>query len=76
MMKRLADSFFKGGILADAMGLGKTLQIITTCEMLERVPGAFNLIVTTKTCADQWKHELKKNFHPVIHAPLPHEQDG
>lgn len=62
----LAHGPFKGGILGDYMGLGKTLAAITACEELSATTaGAFNLVITTKACLPQWQDELSRNFHPV-----------
>ncbi|KAK0315416.1 hypothetical protein LTR01_000714 [Friedmanniomyces endolithicus] len=66
---KLGECSYGGGILGDEMGVGKTLEAI--CAMMhlsERHPGAFNLIVTTKACVNQWKDELFWNFEPE-HRP-------
>lgn len=50
-------------LLADMMGLGKTIQAIVACRLdKKRVGGVFNLTVTTKTCVEQWRQELLKSF--------------
>ncbi|TKA34621.1 hypothetical protein B0A54_13765 [Friedmanniomyces endolithicus] len=51
------------------MGMSKTLEAI--CAMVDlskRYLGAFNLIVTTKACVNQWRDELFWNFEPE-HRP-------
>lgn len=64
-MIMLAESTLGGGILGDEMGLGKTLETIAICHELRDKRGAFNLIITTKSCMQQWKDELYWNFEPV-----------
>ncbi|KAK1813292.1 hypothetical protein LTR12_012355 [Friedmanniomyces endolithicus] len=66
---KLGECSYGGGILGDEMGVGKTLATICAMKNLsERYPGAFNLIVTTKACVNQWKDELLWNFEPE-HRP-------
>jgi len=66
---RLLECSYGGGILGDEMGVGKTLAMICAAEHLRKMyPGAFNLIVTTKPCASQWRDELFWNFMPE-HRP-------
>ena len=57
-------------ILGDEMGLSKTWQTIVAClEDKETLPGKFDLVVTTKSCVQEWiteirRHLIKVDFHP------------
>lgn len=55
----------KACILGDVMGLGKTLQAILACIMDRERCGSFDLVVTTKSCAQQWRDEIDKHFDEV-----------
>ncbi|KAF9196683.1 DNA repair protein rad16 [Haplosporangium sp. Z 27] len=59
-MKKQENSLFKGGILADEMGMGKTIQMIS---LLLSQPGKPNLIVAPTVAIIQWMSEIKD------HAP-------
>ncbi|EXJ57118.1 hypothetical protein A1O7_07462 [Cladophialophora yegresii CBS 114405] len=66
-LKHLFETRHKGGILGDEQGLGKSLEAITA--MVEDIVAnqgkpyrGFNLIVTTKSCAQQWIDEIKKHY--------------
>lgn len=65
----MAEAPFRGGILADAMGLGKTLTAITACQSLKirgTISGSFVLFITVKSRLQQVREELLFNFKPVI----------
>lgn len=51
-------SYFKGGCLADDVGLGKTVQILTLCAKAK----SRNLIVVPDHLLDHWECEFKKHI--------------
>lgn len=56
----------KAVLLGDMMGLGKTIRAIVACVLdRERARGAFDLIVTTKTCVQQWRYKIGLHFDDV-----------
>lgn len=69
----LFETRFKGGVLGDEQGLGKSLTAIAAmvddAVANEGKPyRGFNLIVTTKSCAPQWINEIKTHYGPVSYA--------
>ncbi|KAI9765896.1 MAG: hypothetical protein M1840_007037 [Geoglossum simile] len=75
MVKRELSSTEKGGILADAMGLGKTLQMLAV--MVGNAPDSgtkcrTTLLVVPSSVIDQWQNEIlthveKNFFNHVLH---------
>lgn len=64
----MAEGPFRGGILADAMGLGKTLTAMTACQSLKArgsIGGSFVLFITVKSCLQQVREDLFFNFKLV-----------
>ncbi|KAF9371508.1 DNA repair protein rad16 [Podila verticillata] len=59
-MRKQENGLFQGGILADEMGMGKTIQMIS---LLLTEPGKPNLIVAPTVAIVQWKNEIND------HAP-------
>ncbi|KAG0210473.1 DNA repair protein rad16 [Mortierella sp. GBA30] len=59
-MRKQENTPFKGGILADEMGMGKTIQMIS---LLLSEPGKPNLIVAPTVAIVQWRNEI------TDHAP-------
>eukprot|EP00796_Vickermania_ingenoplastis_P003846 gene3847-2726_t len=55
-------SKYKGGILADEMGMGKTIQIISLL-LAHRVPGP-TLVVCPVSSMMQWKNEIEQHVVP------------
>lgn len=51
--------FIRGGIIAHAMGLGKTLSFLALCMMSTDGP---NLVVCSKTVLLEWKRNILKFF--------------
>ncbi|MEG0981054.1 MAG: SNF2 helicase associated domain-containing protein [Erysipelotrichaceae bacterium] len=50
-----------GGILADDMGIGKTLQVITLLEDQKQVqPGTISLVICPSSLILNWESEIKK----------------
>lgn len=54
------SSFGFGGILADDMGIGKTIQIITLFEDVAKDPTKKNLVVCPSSLILNWDSEIKK----------------
>ncbi|KAI9024788.1 SNF2 family N-terminal domain-containing protein [Hyaloraphidium curvatum] len=61
-MRQQEDSAFKGGILADEMGMGKTIQTIALLVAQERLGP--NLILTPTVALLQWNEEILKHTLP------------
>ncbi|CAO3566516.1 unnamed protein product [Mortierella alpina] len=59
-MRKQENTLFKGGILADEMGMGKTIQMIS---LLLSEPGGPNLIIAPTVAIVQWRNEI------TDHAP-------
>ena len=71
MKERETDSLFKGGILADEVGLGKTIM---TTEIILQNPQMNTLIIVPKSLQLQWKKEmemyiLNKEYNVKITIP-------
>ena len=64
-MVHLARSPYRGGILGDATGMGKTLSIIIAMMEGKGNRSGYHVVVTTKGATRQWIDELEKNFAPV-----------
>jgi len=71
----LFQTRYKGGILGDEQGLGKTVTAISA--MVADIVASkgepsrgFNLIVTTKSCAPQWIDEINKHYGKVSCSAL------
>ncbi|KAI0477367.1 SNF2 family N-terminal domain-containing protein [Xylariaceae sp. FL0804] len=66
-LKKQEESSHKGGILADGMGLGKTIQAIAL--MLERPPTdprqRTTLIVVPVALLKQWPREIEQRINPA-----------
>lgn len=62
-LKTLADFGF-GGILADDMGLGKSLQMITLLHLL-RDPDSLQMIVCPSSLIYHWKSEFSRFFPDI-----------
>lgn len=61
-LRQQEDGEFKGGVLADEMGMGKTIQTIGlfTSDLLKRP----NLVVGPTVALMQWKNEIEKHTEP------------
>ncbi|KAI7881473.1 hypothetical protein K492DRAFT_66756 [Lichtheimia hyalospora FSU 10163] len=60
---------FKGGILADEMGMGKTIQTIALLLSDEKSP---NLVVAPTVALVQWKNEIEKHTNNALKVCLFH----
>ncbi|KAK3401535.1 P-loop containing nucleoside triphosphate hydrolase protein, partial [Sordaria brevicollis] len=67
---RLAHSPFRGALLCDEMGLGKSLTALVAAIKLKRdLPGSgYVLVITRKSCVLQWLDEIRKHF-AIDHQP-------
>lgn len=60
------DGDFRGGIMGDMMGLGKTIMTLVAVMIDRRKrPGTFSLVITSKSCVSQWRREAHDYFRPV-----------
>jgi SNF2 family DNA or RNA helicase len=75
----MARSGWRGGIIADAMGLGKSFTVLLAALTLQKEmkPNCgFILIICRKACVFQWKDELEKHFVKVSHSVPPPAAEG
>jgi len=65
-LRRIMDhpNGFGGAILGDTMGLGKTVQEITTCLSPEGTSYR-NLVVAPASTIPIWQAQLREHFKPV-----------
>jgi SNF2 family DNA or RNA helicase len=69
-MDFLAKSSFKGGILADGMGAGKTHTSIAMMHLVKDEPG-FCVVVAPKTLCLQWVDAIESAWEEVcLHLPM------
>jgi SNF2-related domain len=77
-MKKMEESYNKGGILADDMGLGKTIQALSLIVSRPPAPGTRKptLVVAPVALIEQWKREAEKMIKPqhalkvfIVHGP-------
>lgn len=67
----LTASIFKGGILGDPVGLGKTLSVITLILSKRRSPSeAPPLVITKKAVVSHWVEELRRHIKPEHHLKV------
>lgn len=52
-----------GGIIADEVGLGKTVQALS---LALSVPGVKTIIIVPNHIKDHWQNEMTKHFHPGV----------
>ncbi|KJE89877.1 hypothetical protein CAOG_009407 [Capsaspora owczarzaki ATCC 30864] len=70
-------SDLKGGILADEMGMGKTIQIISMLLASDKHPGHPTLIITPTVAMLQWLSELTKHTAPgTLAVHVHHKKTG
>ncbi|KAG0243110.1 DNA repair protein rad16 [Actinomortierella wolfii] len=67
-LQKQENTMFKGGILADEMGMGKTIQ---TIALLLASPGKPNLIVAPTVAIVQWSNEIKQ-YAPSLKVLIFH----
>lgn len=52
--------------MIDEMGMGKTMTaLVAAMDSKEQMHGAYNLIVTTKSCVGQWASEAQSIYTEV-----------
>ena len=65
---RLANSEFRGGFLADPVGLGKSLTALIAALRVRKalLPSCgFILVICRKSCVYQWYDEVRQHFKKV-----------
>jgi SNF2 family DNA or RNA helicase len=76
-----------GGILADQMGLGKTVQVLAAMAVNQPSPEDIEagrhqtLIIAPARVIDQWKREIERHCEPslfkrVLHYKSSHKLDA
>ncbi|KAL8777205.1 MAG: hypothetical protein Q9213_007961 [Squamulea squamosa] len=77
--REIGDVAPYGGILADHMGLGKTLQILACMVANRPEPGdnvKATLIVCTTSIAHQWEQEIKKHTQKDVFPIIMRQRAG
>jgi len=65
-----AQSVFKGILIADPPGLGKTLMSMIAVVRAIATARRFSVVVVPSSCVEQWESEFQKFFVPVsLHIP-------
>lgn len=73
----LSKSEFRGAIVGDQMGLGKTLLAILAMYLAREESGSFSLVVCPKSVQRQWLMEIEGNFEVVsIYNPAIYSHRG
>lgn len=70
MIKQEEEGQYKGGILADEMGMGKTIQMLSLM-MHDRTKGP-NLVVAPTVALMQWKSEIETHTNNILKVGLFH----
>lgn len=70
MIRQEENGEYKGGILADEMGMGKTIQMIALM-MHDRTKGP-NLVVAPTVALMQWKSEIETHTNNLLKVGLFH----
>ncbi|CEJ03071.1 Putative Adenosinetriphosphatase [Rhizopus microsporus] len=69
MIQQESVNTFKGGILADEMGMGKTIQTISLLLSDKKKP---NLVVAPTVAVMQWKREIETHTNNALSVHLFH----
>lgn len=72
MQNLLSVIKFKGGILADEMGMGKTIQTIALLLSDKQKP---NLVIAPTVAIMQWKDEILKHTNNALSVHVFHGQN-
>ncbi|KAF3927107.1 hypothetical protein AA313_de0207605 [Arthrobotrys entomopaga] len=72
-LKKQEQTMFNGGILADEMGMGKTIQTIALMMQQPR-PKQPNLVVAPTVALIQWKNEIEKHTNNALKVLIFHGQ--
>lgn len=70
MLRQEQESDYKGGILADEMGMGKTIQMISL--MMDDKTKGPNLVVAPTVALMQWKSEIETHTNNILKVGLFH----
>lgn len=70
MVRQEEENKYKGGILADEMGMGKTIQMIALM-MHDKTKGP-NLVVAPTVALMQWKSEIETHTNNILKVGLFH----
>lgn len=70
MLRQEQESEYKGGILADEMGMGKTIQMISL--MMNDRTKSPNLVVAPTVALMQWKSEIETHTNNILKVGLFH----
>lgn len=69
----MAESPFRGGFLADQVGLGKSLTALVAALRIkkEKKLAGFILVTCPKQCTVQWYAEVQAHFAKVSFSSIP-----
>ncbi|CAR27425.1 ZYRO0C16544p [Zygosaccharomyces rouxii] len=69
-LKRQEEGKYRGGVLSDEMGMGKTIQMISL--IMDNVSNSPTLVVAPTVALMQWKNEIEEHTGGVLKAYIFH----